>query len=460
MQTREPITNRSEQLKNEANQAYERRDYQRVISLTDATLAQNSRDHVAYYLRASARCDLGSQMHDKEMVRNGIGDSREALRYGGGRNNLYYIPYIYGMVKLAELEDKKAHAETALQVADQALGRPSLTTEEKAHLTFQRAGARKFLGQFDEAIADLDAAIQIDPKLLSAYLERGEAYMASGKPDKAGENYDKLVAAFPSSAMAYDYRGVFLQQQGKFDEAIADFNRAMQFDPKYHSAYINRGFTLMEKGQPVQAEADFNQALKIVPNEPMVYTLRGGSRLSQGKAVEAVADQQQAVQLLPEAAPAHADLGFALYFAGRNSDALASLEKAQSLDPAMRSLDAWRFVLLSLLGRNEDAKKLTAASVAKEAKDREWIDQLLAFQGGAIGDEELLKVVSNADPEGAEAQVCEAHFYIGMQKKLSGDAAGADAHFQKALETHADRLSAYRGAQFALKKFTTASKAP
>jgi len=426
--------------------------------LTTNVLAQNSRDHVSYYLRASARCEIGYQTRDKQMLRDGISDSREALRYGGSTHKLYYIPYIYGMTKLAEIEGKKSHAETADQVATQTLERPDLTAEEKSHLLYQRAGARVFLEKYDEAIADFDAAIVATPNLTSAYIGRAEADIRAGRPEKARESYDKMVAALPTQAVAYDYRGVFLQQQGRVNEAIADFNRAVQIDPRYHSAYTNRGFSYLASGQPQKAEADFSAALRILPQEPMLYSLRGSARLAQGRAREAVDDQRQAVTLAPNFPSAHADYGFALYFAGRLNDALTSFEKAQQLDPNMRHIDAWRYVVLTLLQRADDAKKLTDAALAKDAKDRDWVDNVLAFQGGGIDADQLLAAVSIRDPAGAEAQLCEAHFYIGMQKKLAGDAKGAEEHFQKTLETRADRLSAYRGAQFELKKFGVAAK--
>ncbi len=444
------------QLKNEANQALQRGDYQRTIDLSSTVLERNNTDHMAYYLRASARCELGFRVRDKKLLREGVADSREAIRYGQGQNMLYYIPYVYGMAKLAEVEGVKDHAETAVTVANQALQQPTLTVEQRAHLTFQRAGAKLTLGKFDDAVVDYDAALQIDPKLVMAYLGRADAYLAAGKPDKAGESHDQLVRAMPNSALAYDYRGVFRREHGNFDEALADFSRALQLDPKFHSALTNRGLTLLRIGRAVEAEADLSAALTLAPDQPIVYSLRGSARLAQGKTREAIADHRQALTFVPDEPKAHADLALSLYFAGQYPEALASFEKAQSLDPGMRHLDAWRYVILMQAGKAEDAKKLTAASIAKESKDREWVDKLLVYLGGGSSEDDLLKSVDKSDPLGADAELCEAHFYIGMSKKLAGDNQAAESHFQKALDTQATRLSAYRGAQFALKKFDAA----
>ena len=62
----------------------------------------------------------------------------------------------------------------------------------------------------------------------------------------------------------------------------------------------------------------------------------------------------------------------------------------------------------------------------------------------------LLKAVDDSTPESKNAQLCEAHFFIGLRKSKLGDKKQAAAHFQKSLETKSAGLSAYRGAQFQL----------
>jgi tetratricopeptide (TPR) repeat protein len=214
----------------------------------------------------------------------------------------------------------------------------------------------------------------------------------------------------------------------------------------------------MRMGRAAEAENDLSSAMRVAPQEPIVYSLRGSARLAQGRTQEAIADHRQALRLAPDEPRTLADLGLSLYFANQLPEALASFEKAQSLDPSMRHLDAWRCVIMLQTGKAADVKKLADAAAAKDAMNRSWVDALVVYLGGNSSDDELLKSVNPADPLGSEAQLCEAHFYIGMNKKLKGDNAGAQEHFQKALDTQANRLSAYRGAQFALKKFDAAAK--
>ncbi len=444
-----------ERLKIEAEQAYRRGAHQRVVDLTTRVLEENPRDPVAYYLRASSSCEIGIGSRDKSWLRQGVADAREAIRFDNGRNKLYYIPYIYGMTNLAVIEDRPKHAETAVEIADQVLAAKSITKEEQAHIRYQRAGALVILKRTDEAVADYDRAIEADRKLIVAYLGRANALASTGKTDKTLESYAALIGAFPDNPTAYDARGVYLQQLGRLDEALVDFSKAIELNPQYTSGYANRGFVLMATDNAEGAEVDFDNALRLAPGYPLYHKLRSSARLAQGKADAAVEDLRAAVKAQPNDPTTHAELGFALFFAGDLRGAVQSFDEAQKLAPEMKHVDPWRYLALKLDGQAEQAAKLYAAKVAPVADQRDWIDHLCAFICDGENEQALLAAITSPAAEAAAAQHCEAYYFIGMRMKLAGQADKATQQFQKALETKAMQLSAYRGAQFALKKFAT-----
>ena len=108
-----------DQARNDADQAHRRGDHKKAIEFATGVLVENPNDHVAYYLRASARVELGIANRDAALVRLGIADTREAIRLKPADNLNYFLPYLYGMTNLASLENKKAHAEVAVKIADQ-----------------------------------------------------------------------------------------------------------------------------------------------------------------------------------------------------------------------------------------------------------------------------------------------------------------------------------------------------
>ena len=105
-----------DKLKSEAETAYQLADFAKSKELTTRVLAENPKDHFALYLRASSRVELGVVKRDMTELREGIQDARESLKVGGSSEINYYLPYLYGMIALANLEDKKEHANVAVEV--------------------------------------------------------------------------------------------------------------------------------------------------------------------------------------------------------------------------------------------------------------------------------------------------------------------------------------------------------
>jgi tetratricopeptide (TPR) repeat protein len=56
------------------------------------------------------------------------------------------------------------------------------------------------MGQYQEALADLNEAIELDPKMALAYYQRGVVYGSIGEYEKATENLNQAIALDPSLA--------------------------------------------------------------------------------------------------------------------------------------------------------------------------------------------------------------------------------------------------------------------
>ena len=59
-----------------ADQAQQQGDYAKSIELTSQVLQQKPDDHVAFYLRASARVESGRAQGNAKTIRAGVGDAR------------------------------------------------------------------------------------------------------------------------------------------------------------------------------------------------------------------------------------------------------------------------------------------------------------------------------------------------------------------------------------------------
>ena len=130
-------------------------------------------------------------------------------------------------------------------------------------------------GQWEKAIEAFTQAINLDPKHLGIYNNRGNAYAKKGEYDKAIEDHNKAIELDPKYALAYYNRGNDYVNKGEYDKAIEDFNKAIELDPKYALAYSNRGHAYADKGEYDKAIEDFNKAIELDPKYALAYNNRG-----------------------------------------------------------------------------------------------------------------------------------------------------------------------------------------
>lgn len=438
----------TEAIKTQADAAYRERNFLRAVELSNQALAASANDHVALYLRGSSRIELGIQTKDTEMVRQGIADTREAIRYEGNGKAEYYLPYIFGMTHLSNLEQKATHAEAALTVADSVLERQSLTPEQRSNILYQRAQANVQLGRFAQADTDLKSATTIFPANLAAQLLLAETAAKSGDQDSAIAAYGRVAQMFPTSAVVFNNRGMYLQSIGRFDEAVADFNKAIQLDGRFMPAYVNRGFAYLESGDPVNAEAALTQAINVDPQQTGAYSLRGTARMNLNKPQEAVADYRKVVELSPKSPNAHAELGFAQFYVGNYQGALNSFNTAIGLSNQTRFLYPWKLACEIRLGSIDQAAY--KPTLEKPEAGQDWVDKLILFQLGKLDATTLLKSPTAGDAAGRDAQLCEGYYFIGMELQRRGRTQDAIAYWQQAAQRKNSKLSAYRGAVFAI----------
>lgn len=150
----------------------------------------------------------------------------------------------------------------------------------------------------DQALADFDEAIRLDPKSATTYTSRGNLYGDRGDNDKAIADYNAAIKLNPKLAPAYSNRGLSWMAKGDNDRALADFNHAIQLDPKLLDAYNSRGFAWKAKGDVRRAIADFDQAIKLEPkfadaydSLALIYATAADARVRNGKSAVELAQK-------------------------------------------------------------------------------------------------------------------------------------------------------------------------
>ena len=95
-------------------------------------------------------------------------------------------------------------------------------------------------GKVEEAIAECETAIRIDPEFGNPYNDIGVYRLELGQIDEAGPWFRKAIAAkrYCCYQFAHANLGRVLLAQGKIVEARTSFERALEHDPEYLPALI------------------------------------------------------------------------------------------------------------------------------------------------------------------------------------------------------------------------------
>lgn len=153
--------------------------------------------------------------------------------------------------------------DAAIDGCGRIIDDPKQKPKARAAAHFNRGNALLQKGSPDQAIADFDAAIKLEPKNASAYNNRGNAKSEKGDPDGAIEDFDAAIKHNARDASAYFNRANALAAKGESARAINDYDAALKHNRRNVNAYIARGALLLADGATAKARADMKTAAAL-----------------------------------------------------------------------------------------------------------------------------------------------------------------------------------------------------
>src|ERR1700680_588654 len=120
------------------------------------------------------------------------------------------------------------------------------------------------VGRTDDAIAETEKALRLDPSLVKAHVNLLILYARTGRGQKAEEQYKsvlaedaekafrKALAIAPSNDAAHNNLGYLLEREGKLSEAAVEYKKAIEVSPNSREAHFNLGRMLVT--QPLYQE--------------------------------------------------------------------------------------------------------------------------------------------------------------------------------------------------------------
>lgn len=138
-----------------------------------------------------------------------------------------------------------------------------------------RANALAGNNQFNDALADYNKAIEINPSEAITYLNRSLIYMKTNRYSDAINDLDTAIKLQPNTAFMYVKRSLAKYASKDNDGALRDINQAMKLNPNMAEAYNLRAILHFSLSDYQGSKNDFDQAIKLNPIDSEAYKNRG-----------------------------------------------------------------------------------------------------------------------------------------------------------------------------------------
>lgn len=166
--------------------------------------------------------------------------------------------------------------DSALFYYSKAVEVDPLPIDQTDNAAFQNRGRLLFhLGRFEEAIADLSIAIQIDSLDGDLLNGRAIAYNETGAFKDALVDLERAIFLNPNKASYYYNKGVSLFNLKDYRSSIEATTLAISLDSEYSSSYSNRAQAYAEIGAIDSAFRDNDHAIGLDPQNAVAYLNRG-----------------------------------------------------------------------------------------------------------------------------------------------------------------------------------------
>ena len=226
-------------------------------------------------------------------------------------------------------------------------------------VTFTTAEAE--VSSMDEAEKQIDSITkQIDKNDEDAalYTRRGKLYFDIHEFDTAVEDYSAAINLDDSLDAAWFGRGMANARMGFISEGIADLSVYLERNPDDSIALTKRGVRHLWNGDKLNARHDFQKAIKIDPENAEAHDDLGVVFSQLGDYKQAIKHFSRTVNIDPSYQKGHHNLAMALFITENDLLALTSINNSLALRPDSRNSLLLKSEILTALGRHAEAKEL------------------------------------------------------------------------------------------------------
>jgi tetratricopeptide (TPR) repeat protein len=242
------------------------------------------------------------------------------------------------------------HLEAKIKLANYYLaaskGRPNLLIEAErlAQEVLQRdansieghillSSIRFAQDRKDEALAELNRAIELDPKRSESYLSLARYYVVSNDLVKAEEVFKKAISFAPNSGLVHMEYGKFLAQANRPAEAESELRKAVEVAPTDRNARITLGSFYQVTRQLDKAEETYKALADLEKGRPDGQAILADFYSANNRSDEAVRIYQALLTASPDYTQGRYRLAEILMARGDANGAGSQIEEMLKRDP-------------------------------------------------------------------------------------------------------------------------------
>jgi tetratricopeptide (TPR) repeat protein len=221
-------------------------------------------------------------------------------------------------------------------------------------------------GETAAAVAQLEAAVRIDPKSSRARAELGTMYLQSQRVSEALPHLRAATRQQPDDPSTWLALARGYLAAGNQDEAMRLCQHAIEVDPRASASYQFMGAMLLGRNETAKAVACFQQGLRLAPDDVEIHRALGVIFVTVGELGAAEFHFQSILRQQPQNADALYNLGAVRMRQARAADAIILFRQALAARPEFFAAQTSLASLLADSGQAAEAVTLFRAALKSE----------------------------------------------------------------------------------------------
>jgi tetratricopeptide (TPR) repeat protein len=183
-------------------------------------------------------------------------------------------------------------------------------------------------------------AVDLAPDSAAVHQTLGQIDFLKGRDEESERELTRALELDPDVIEALFYLGRLHEREGKITDAQRAFRSAVTRRPDYWRGHSELGTFYFNQGRFGDAEREWLETMGLQPGPTGTLTNLGGVYLATGRFEEAIRMLESRVVAEPNDGDAYSDLGVAFLYLGKYAEAVPPMERAVKLKPS--SIDVWR----------------------------------------------------------------------------------------------------------------------